>query len=146
VHQVGDKNKFILYCTVRETSNYATTSFVVSTCQFARPHETARFPTGQTFVIVFIEFHYNNGEKIQSGLLSDANKRHFTCDLEMLLRETPLGKTSANILAQDRIIKSKGLLLRTAYISLCFICASSRQATIVSPLKWNMLRLFHRQD
>ena len=31
-------------------------------------------------------------------------------------------------------------------ISLCFICTSSRQATIVSPLKWNSLPLFHRHD
>jgi hypothetical protein len=32
------------------------------------------------------------------------------------------------------------------YVSSCFICRSSRQATIVSRLKWNMLRLFHRHD
>jgi hypothetical protein len=33
-----------------------------------------------------------------------------------------------------------------AFVSLCFICTSSCPATIVSPSKWNMLRLFHRHD
>ena len=32
------------------------------------------------------------------------------------------------------------------YISVCFICTCNRQATIVSPLKWHMLRSFHRHD
>jgi hypothetical protein len=32
------------------------------------------------------------------------------------------------------------------YIALCFICTCSRQATIVWPLKWNMLRPFHRHN
>ena len=31
-----------------------------------------------------------------------------------------------------------------APVCLCFIFTSSRQATVVSRLKWNMLRLFHR--
>jgi hypothetical protein len=32
------------------------------------------------------------------------------------------------------------------YISLCFIRTSSRQATVVSPLKWNTLLLSHLHD
>lgn len=84
--------------------------------------------------------------------------RHFTCDLVLLLGETPLGKHIGSKFAQNRTITCKGsslrrvrkelfsLVLARPCISLCFICASSRQATIVSPFKWNMLRHFHRHD
>jgi len=67
-------------------------------------------------------------------------------------------KIIANIYAHNRSITRKRHLpyrvrmvrqspvRATPYISLCFICTGSRQAIIVSPLKWSMLRVFHRHD
>jgi hypothetical protein len=101
--------------------------------------------------------YYSCVVKIQIWLISDENMRHFTCDLVLLLGETPLGKHIASIFAQNRTITYKGsslhrvrkeplsLVLARPCISLSFIGASS-QATIVSPFKWNMLRHFHRRD
>jgi len=86
------------------------------------------------------------------------NIKHFTCDILLLLGETPLGKNMARIFGQGRTVTNKGLLLHRVRmeclspvrappcISLRLICTNSRQATIVSPLKWNRLRLFHRHD
>jgi hypothetical protein len=80
------------------------------------------------------------------------------CDLVPLLGETPLGKNKANTFAQNRSITRKVLLMHRVrmkrlspvrvgpYISLCWIRISNRQATVVSPLKWNTLLLSHRHD
>ena len=112
------------------------------------------FHRGQTFLIFYIEnFHYNSVEKIQTGLISDKNIRHFTCPLVLLLGETPLGKNTENIF-ENRTITSKGLLLRRArmkrlspvsarpHISLCFVFR--RQ----SCRPWNGTRceICHRHD
>jgi len=109
-------------------------------------------------VIFYIEkFYCNSAEKIQIGLISNKIIRRYTCGLLQLLEETPLGKITASLFAHDGTITSKGILLywvrmkrllpvSGAHIFLCFVCTNSRQATIVSPFKWNMLRLFHRRD
>ena len=43
------------------------------------------------------KFYYNSVEKIQIGLVSDKNIKHFTCELVLLLGETLSGKNTANI-------------------------------------------------
>jgi hypothetical protein len=99
-------------------------------------------------VIFYTEkFYYNSVEKIQIGLISDKNIRHFTCDFELLLGQTPLGASTANtgtgkgrLLLSGRTERLPLVHLRP-YISLYFICASGRQETVVSPL-----RLFLLQD
>ena len=72
---------------VRRVAKKATISSVVFACQLARPQETARFPTGQTLVTLFIEFYYNFVEKIQIGLIPDTIKWHFKCDLEIIVND-----------------------------------------------------------
>ena len=68
----------------------------------------------------------------------DKNIGHFTCDLVLLLGETPFGRDIASILAPDRTITSRGRLLRRVRmqrlspvcarpcISLCCICTHRR--------------------
>jgi ferredoxin len=123
------------------------------------------FPRELILVIFYTEkLYYNSVEEVQIGLISDKNIRHYSAifycywEKHLLLGETPLGKHIASIFAQNRTITCKGSLLRRVRkeplslvrlrpcISLCSICASSRQATIVSPYKWNILRHFHRHD
>ena len=140
----------------RDTSYYWLRHDCLSVCPSAW---NSSFTSGPTSVIFYTEkLYYSSVEKIQIGLISDKNIRNFTCDLVLLLGETPLGKHIASIFGQNRTTTCKGSLLRrmrTEPLSLvrsrpcifpCFICASSRQATIVSPFKWNMLRLIHRHD
>jgi hypothetical protein len=88
------------------------------------------------------------------------NIRHFTCDLVLLLgKKKPLEvKLQPTYLHTTLVSQAKGVNCigcerrdsrpcpRPQYISLYFICTSSRQAIIVSPLKWSMLRVFHCHD
>ena len=61
--------------------------------------------------------------------------------------------TSLNVIAEAHslALDSVGFTKRKGgdsypCISVCFICTSSSQVIIVSPLKWNMLRFFHHHN
>ena len=76
----------------------------------------------------------------------------------LILGETLLSKNIARIFTQNRTIASKVLWLHGVRmerfspvrarprIPLRFICTSIRQETIMSPLKWNILRLFQHHN
>jgi hypothetical protein len=83
---------------------------------------------------------------------------HVTCDLVMLYKKRRQIKKQPTYLHKTALSKQRAFIACSEngelvslsrspkYISLCFIRANSCQATIVSPLQWNMLRFFHRHD
>ena len=133
---------------IRRVAIKATICFVVSACQFARPHETTRLPVGKFCVILYwvilLQFCRENSNWVNIGQKYQA----LTCDILFLLGKKPLCKNIARIFGQDLTVTSKGLLLHRVrmqrlspvvtppYVSLRLICRNSRQATVLSPLKW----------
>jgi hypothetical protein len=92
-------------------------------------------------------------------LLSDKNISHLMYDLFIDTgRNTVKLKYSQHFCARPHYRKQSELIAwgendeifacarSHPHIFLCFICTSIRQETIMSPLKWNMLRLIHHHN
>jgi len=68
--------------------------------------------------------------------------KQFLCVGITLLQGNGLGRSWFHTEVRKRQLPASA----QSFISVCFICTSNSQATIVSPLKWKTLRFFNRHD
>ena len=81
------------------------------------------YVSGQNFVVFYIEEFLLQFEKIQIGLESDKNIRHFRCDLVLALRESPIRTNTATYLRKTALSRAKGVYCIGWERSDCGLCA-----------------------
>lgn len=139
---------------IRTVARKATVSFVMFACRPVRVKQLLSQWIDFGYILyweMLLQSFWENASWVNIG----QNIGPFTCDLVLLLEETTLGRNIANIFGQDCTITSRGRLLYRVrmkrlwtvrarpYIS-CVSFVAAVVKAVVSPLKWSMLRLFHR--